>query len=142
MITENNAERQNGRIFMKTRIGINGFGRIGRIVCRIALQNPEKFEVSAINDPFLTPEYMAYMLKHDTVHGILDKKIEVLKHGICIDGKEIAVFAEKEPKNIPWGIYQAEYIVESTGVFTTAEAASSHLLGGAKKGRDLCPRQR
>ncbi|MBQ8496090.1 MAG: type I glyceraldehyde-3-phosphate dehydrogenase [Clostridia bacterium] len=118
---------------MKTKIGINGFGRIGRIVCRIALQNPEKFEVMAINDPFLTPEYMAYMLKYDTVHGIFDKKIDVLTDGLCVSGKKIAVFAEKDPKDILWGSYGAEYIVESTGVFTTTEKASAHLLSGAKK---------
>lgn len=118
---------------MKTKIGINGFGRIGRIVCRIALQHPEEYEITAINDPFLTPEYMAYMLKYDTVHGVFDKKIEIITDGLCIDQQKIYISSEKEPRNIPWDEYGAEYVIEATGVFTTTEKASAHLLGGAKK---------
>lgn len=118
---------------MSIQIGINGFGRIGRLVCRNALKAPDKFEVCAINDPFLTPLYMAYMLKYDTVHGKFNEEISVLDDGLLIGGRKITVFTEKDPKNIPWRDCGAEYIAESTGVFTTTETASAHLAGGAKK---------
>ncbi len=118
---------------MSIQIGINGFGRIGRLVCRIALQNPETYEVRAINDPFLTPSYMAYLLRYDTVHGGFSMDVKAVDDGLLVDGRKIFVFAEKAPKNIPWGAHGAEYIVESTGVFTTTEKALSHLEGGAKK---------
>lgn len=117
---------------MSIKIGINGFGRIGRIVFRIAIKNDD-FEIVGVNDPFVNAEYMAYMLKYDTVHGKFDGSIEVKNNMLIVDNKEINVFAEKEPQNIPWDKVGAEYIVESTGVFCTTEKSSQHLKAGAKK---------
>lgn len=115
----------------KIRIGINGFGRIGRIVLRNALSS-SCIQVVAINDPFISLEYMVYMLKYDTVHGrYTDVSTEngMLRVKDCL----ISAFSEKDPASIPWGECNADYIVESTGVFTTVEKAKAHLLGGAKK---------
>ncbi len=117
---------------MAIKIGINGFGRIGRLVFRIAIKN-SNFEVIGINDPFVNAEYMAYMLKYDTIHGKFDGTIEAKDNKLIVDGKSTNVFAEKEPKNIPWGNIGAEYIVESTGVFCTTEKSSQHIQAGAKK---------
>ena len=117
---------------MAIKIGINGFGRIGRLVFRIAIKN-SNFEVTGINDPFLNAEYMAYMLKYDTIHGKFNGTIETKDDKLIVDGKTITVFTEKEPKNIPWGNIGAEYIVESTGVFCTTEKSSQHIQAGAKK---------
>jgi glyceraldehyde 3-phosphate dehydrogenase len=114
------------------QVGINGFGRIGRIVLRNALEM-ENINVVAVNDPFINLEYMAYMFKFDSVHGRFKGSVEVKDGKLVIDGKSITVYAEKDPANIPWGSVGAEYIVESTGVFTTIEKASAHLKGGAKK---------
>ncbi len=117
---------------MAIKIGINGFGRIGRLVFRAAVAQPEKYEIVGINDPFVDPEYMAYMAKYDTIHG----RFEGVSHegdNLVVNGKKIAVFAKMNPEEIPWGDCGAEYIVESTGVFTTTESASKHLKGGAKK---------
>lgn len=118
---------------MAVKIGINGFGRIGRLVLRIAASMPEKFLVTGINDPFVDLDYMAYMLKYDSVHGRFDGDVEVRDGALWVCGNKIAVFAEKSPENIPWNTCGAEYIVESTGVFTTSEKAAAHLAGGAKK---------
>lgn len=117
---------------MAIKIGINGFGRIGRIVFRIAIED-SNFEVLGINDPFVDAEYMAYMLKYDTIHGKFVGDIQVKDNKLIVDGKSTNVFAEKEPQNIPWGTIGAEYIVESTGVFCTTEKSSQHLQAGAKK---------
>lgn len=117
---------------MAIKIGINGFGRIGRLVFRIAIKNND-FEILGINDPFVNAEYMAYMLKYDTIHGKFDGTIEAKDNKLIVNGKSINVFAEKEPKNIPWGNIGAEYIVESTGVFCTTEKSSQHIQAGAKK---------
>ena len=117
---------------MAIKIGINGFGRIGRLVFRIAIKN-SNFEIIGINDPFVNAEYMAYMLKYDTIHGKFDGTIEAKDNKLIVNGKSINVFAEKEPKNIPWGNIGAEYIVESTGVFCTTEKSSQHIQAGAKK---------
>eukprot|EP00761_Pharyngomonas_kirbyi_P003367 gb/GECH01003371.1/.p1 GENE.gb/GECH01003371.1/~~gb/GECH01003371.1/.p1 ORF type:complete len:333 (+),score=83.28 gb/GECH01003371.1/:1-999(+) len=114
------------------RIGINGFGRIGRLVFKASLNNPEA-EVVAVNDPFLSPEYMVYLIKYDTVHGRFDGKVEAKENSLIVNGKEIAVYAEREPANIPWGKNNVRYVVESTGVFTTQETASKHLEGGAER---------
>lgn len=114
------------------KVGINGFGRIGRIVVRNALLLQE-IEVVAINDPFINLEYMVYMFKYDSVHGRFKGTIEAKDGSLIINGKSIKVYAEKDPANIPWGSVGATYIVESTGVFTTIEKASAHLKGGAKK---------
>ena len=117
---------------MSIKVGINGFGRIGRLVFRAGLKNAE-IEFVGINDPFMTPDYMAYMLKYDSMHGQYQGKIEYTADSIIVDGKEVKFFAEKDPANIPWGKVNAEYVVESTGVFTTTEKASAHIKAGAKK---------
>jgi glyceraldehyde 3-phosphate dehydrogenase len=114
------------------KLGINGFGRIGRLVARVALENPN-VELVAINDPFLPVDYMSYLLRYDSVHGRFEKPVEVADGNLVIDGKVIKVFAERAPKDIPWGAVGVEYCCESTGVFTTAEKMSGHVEGGAKK---------
>lgn len=118
---------------MAIKIGINGFGRIGRLVFRAALKQPENFEIKGINDPFINTEYMAYMVKYDSVHGKFDGEIYAKDGKLVVNGKEINVYDEKDPVNIPWASCGAEYIVESTGVFCTTEKASAHLKAGAKK---------
>ncbi|KAI8868216.1 glyceraldehyde 3-phosphate dehydrogenase [Ramicandelaber brevisporus] len=114
-------------------VGINGFGRIGRLVLRSALANPRGVSVIAVNDPFLDVEYMAYLFKYDSTHGLYKGKIETQQGKLIIDGHVITVFAERDPASIPWGSVGAEWVVESTGVFTTVEKAGLHLKGGAKK---------
>ncbi len=117
---------------MAVKVGINGFGRIGRLVFRASLDNPE-VEVVGINDPFIDLEYMTYMLKYDTVHGQFQGTIGIDGDKLVVNGKKIAVFAKMDPAEIDWKSCGAEYIVESTGVFTTTEKASAHFKGGAKK---------
>lgn len=117
---------------MPVQLGINGFGRIGRLVARAALKNPN-VKLMLINDPFMDTEYMAYLFKYDSVHGVWDGTVEHAADGIVVDGVKIAVSAEKDPASIPWGAKGAHYVCESTGVFTTSEKASAHLKGGAKK---------
>jgi len=117
---------------MAVKVGINGFGRIGRLVFRAAISNPA-VEVKGINDPFIDLEYMTYMLKYDSVHGQFDGTIATKDGKLVVNGKEIAVFASKDPAEIDWKSCGAEYIVESTGVFTTTDKASAHFKGGAKK---------
>lgn len=116
------------------KIGINGFGRIGRLAFRAALENPN-VDVKAVNDPFVDLDYMVYMLKYDTIHGQFKGEIVVDKenNALVINGKAVKVFAEKNPADINWASVEAEYVAECTGVFTTIEAASAHLKGGAKK---------
>ncbi len=117
---------------MAVKIGINGFGRIGRLVFRAAIDNPN-VEVTGINDPFIDLEYMRYMLRYDTVHGKFEGSISVDNGKLVVNGKAISVFSSKDPAEIPWAGCGAEYVVESTGVFTTTEKASAHFKGGAKK---------
>lgn len=117
---------------MSVKIGINGFGRIGRLVFRAAAQN-DQIEVTGINDPFIDLDYMVYMLKYDTVHGIFDGTVELSGSDLLVNGKPVKVFGEMDPTQIPWGSCGADYVVESTGVFTTTEKASAHFKGGAKK---------
>jgi len=121
--------------FVAKKIGINGFGRIGRLVLRAALEKGA--EVVAINDPFIALDYMVYMFKYDSTHiGFQRSGIEVkaTKNGkLSINGKDVTVFSERDPKDIPWASAGAEYIVESTGVFTTTEKAAVHCQGGGKK---------
>lgn len=114
------------------KIGINGFGRIGRLVFRAALENKE-IDVVHVNDPFIDLEYMAYMLKFDTIHGKLDADIKVADGALIVNGERVTVSNEKDPANIKWGESDATYVVESSGVFTTLEKAQAHLIGGAKK---------
>lgn len=117
---------------MTVKVGINGFGRIGRIVLRNAIEHGE-VEVVAVNDPFIEPKYAAYMLRYDSTHGQFKGSIEVNGDNLVINGKTVKFHTEKDPANIPWGESGAYYIVESTGVFTTTEKAKAHLKGGAKK---------
>lgn len=117
---------------MAVKIGINGFGRIGRLVFRASIDNPG-IEIKGINDPFIDLEYMAYMLRYDTVHGRFEGDISTENGMLVVNGKKIAVYAALKPEEIPWKNCGAEYIVESTGVFTTSEKASAHFKSGAKK---------
>lgn len=117
---------------MSIKVGINGFGRIGRLVFRAGLKNPN-VEFVGINDPFISPDYMAYMLKYDTIHGRFDGEVTSTDNSIIVNGHEVNVYACREPKDIPWGKIGAEYIVESTGVFLTKEKANGHIEAGAKK---------
>jgi len=119
---------------VKVQLGINGFGRIGRLVFRAALHRQD-VTVVAINDPFMDLEYMVYMLRYDTVHGRYPGTVEASadKKKLIVDGREIHVFAEKSPESIPWGSVGADYVCESTGVFTEKAKAGLHMTGGAKK---------
>ena len=124
-------ERKKGSITMSIKVGINGFGRIGRMVFRASLNHPE-IEIVGIND--LCPaEYLAYMLKYDTMHGKCEAEISSTEKAIVVNGKEIPVSAERNPADLPWGKLGAEYVVESTGLFLTKEKAQGHLDAGAKK---------
>ena len=107
---------------MSIKIGINGFGRIGNLAFQAALEKKE-VEVVAINDPFITADYMAYMVKYDTVHGRFEGTVEGKDNELVVNGKSIKVFNEMEPKNIPWGELGVEYVLECSGVFTTMEKA-------------------
>ena len=117
---------------MATTVGINGFGRIGRLVFRASLNNPA-VTVVGVNDPFIDLEYMVYMLKYDTVHGRFDGTVEMSGDKLVVNGNEIAVYGERDPNNIPWSECGAHTVVESTGVFRTLDTASAHMTGGAKK---------
>ena len=112
-------------------IGINGFGRIGRIVLRAALAKGVK--VAAINDPFIPLDYMVYMFKYDSTHGRFKGDVHHENGLLVVDGQQIHVFTEKDPTQIPWGKSGAEYVVEATGVFTTIDKCQAHVTGGAKK---------
>jgi glyceraldehyde 3-phosphate dehydrogenase len=114
------------------KVGINGFGRIGRLVFRAA-QERNDIEIVAVNDPFLDLDYLIYMLKYDTVHGQFKGSAENKDGKLIVNGKEVAFFAEMDPANIKWGAAGADYVVESTGVFTTIDKAKAHIAGGAKK---------
>jgi len=114
------------------KVGINGFGRIGRLVYRASMEKGG-VKVVAINDPFISLEYMVYMLKYDSTHGRFKPKVTVSGQFLFVNGQKIRVFNERDPSAIAWGEAGADYIVESTGVFTQLEGASSHLKGGAKK---------
>jgi len=116
----------------KVKIGVNGFGRIGRLVFRAAMLNPE-CDVVAVNDPFMDLKYMVYQLKFDSVHGKYPETVAEKDGKLQVGDKLISVFFEKDPASIPWGKAGADYICESTGVFTDKEKASLHLKGGAKK---------
>lgn len=117
---------------MSIKVGINGFGRIGRLVLRAGLSNPN-IDFVGINDPFMTPDYCAYMLRYDTVHGRYCGDISSTENALVVNGKEIKFYDKKDPCEIPWGDCGAEYVVESTGVFCSTEKASAHIKAGAKK---------
>merc|ERR1712212_60640 len=114
-----------------SKIGINGFGRIGRLVLRAALDKGA--EVVAVNDPFITIDYMVYMFKYDSTHGVYKGEVKADGNDLVVNGHKIKVFNEMKPENIPWSSAGAEYVVESTGVFTTLDKAKAHFTGGAKK---------
>ncbi|MFM1654237.1 glyceraldehyde-3-phosphate dehydrogenase [Brevibacillus sp. B_LB10_24] len=116
---------------MTIKIGINGFGRIGRMVFRRAIQNPE-MEVVAINASY-PPETLAHLLKYDSIHGRIDNKIEVKNNQIIVDGKPTLVLSDRDPLNLPWGELGVEIVVEATGKFKDREGAGKHLQSGAKK---------
>ncbi|WP_040195923.1 type I glyceraldehyde-3-phosphate dehydrogenase [Candidatus Soleaferrea massiliensis] len=118
---------------MGIKVGINGFGRIGRLVFRAAMAQPEIFDVVGVNDPFIDLDYMVYMIKYDTIHGRFDGTVEIKGDKLVVNGKEINIYASMNPEEIPWGACGAEYVVESTGVFTSTEKASLHIKAGAKK---------
>ncbi len=118
---------------MAIKIGINGFGRIGRLVFRAAMAQSDVFEVVGINDPFISTDYMVYMTTYDTIHGKFDGTAEVKDGKFTVNGKAIEVFDKMNPEEIPWGQVGAEYVVESTGVFTTMDKAQAHIKAGAKK---------
>jgi len=113
------------------KIGINGFGRIGRLVMRSALM--KNVDVVAINDPFIDLKYMVYMFKYDSTHGRFPGEVRQEGGKLVINGKAIRVFNEMKPTEIKWGEAGAEYVVESTGVFTTLDKAKAHIDGGAKR---------
>ena len=117
---------------MAVKIGINGFGRIGRLVFRAAIENPQ-VQVCGINDPFIDLNYMVYMLRYDTVHGQFKGDIAIEGDKLVVNGQKIAVFASKDPAAIAWSTCGAEYIAEATGVFCDTPSASAHFTGGAKK---------
>jgi glyceraldehyde 3-phosphate dehydrogenase len=121
---------------MAVRMGINGFGRIGRLVSRAGFANPE-VTIKAINDPFMELDYMVYQLKYDSVHKQFEGTISTKKDGdqeyLIVNGNEVSIFHEKDPASIPWGKAGASYVCESTGVFTAKEKAELHIKGGAKK---------
>jgi len=117
---------------MSIKVGINGFGRIGRLVFRAGLERSD-IEFVGINDPFMTPDYMAYMLRYDTVHGQYKGEVSYTDDAIIVNGKTIKFFAEKDPANIPWGAAGAEYVVEATGIFLAKDTAQAHINAGAKK---------
>ena len=116
---------------MSIKVGINGFGRIGRMVFRASVNHPE-IEIVGIND--LCPaDYLAYMLKYDTMHGQFQGTVSATETAIVVNGKEIPIYAKRDPAEIPWGELGAEYVVESTGLFLTKEKSEAHLKAGAKK---------
>lgn len=116
---------------MTIKIGINGFGRIGRIVFRLAQQRPN-IEVVGIND-LLDVNYIAYMLKLDSTHGTFRGVIGIKDNNLIVNNKKIKIFSERDPKNIPWNSIQTDIVIESTGIFLTTESAKQHILAGAKK---------
>ena len=117
----------------KVKVGINGFGRIGSLILRASFLENENIQIVGINDPFLTVEYAAYMLKHDSVHGAFNADIAVDKGDLIVNGNRIKYYAEMNPENIDWRGCGAEVIAEATGKFTKIEDASRHLAAGAKK---------
>lgn len=122
---------------MAIKVGINGFGRIGRLVYRAMANDPE-LDVVAVNDLGDIPT-MAHLLKYDSVHGRAFDKVEVVEDGFIADGHKVKVLSEREPSNLPWGELGVDIVVESTGIFKTGELASKHIEAGAKKVLITCP---
>ena len=117
---------------MKIKVGINGFGRIGRLILRASIERGD-VEVVGINDPFISADYADYMLRYDTIHGYFNAKVSHTEDSLIVNGKKIKMFAEMDPSNIDWKSCGAEYIAEATGKFTSLEKAKAHFNKGAKK---------
>lgn len=117
---------------MSVKVGINGFGRIGSLAFSASFDK-EDIDVIAINDPFISADYMVYMIKHDTIHGPFKGEVKEEDGDLVVNGHRIKVYNEKDPAQIPWGEVGVEYVLECSGVFTTTETASAHLQAGAKK---------
>lgn len=115
------------------KVGINGFGRIGRVVFRVLMQRQDQFELCGINLRNAELDYMAYQLRYDSIFGRFDGEIEIGEDCLIVNGKKIHVFSESDASQIKWSECGAEYIVESTGAFNTMEKAALHMVGGAKK---------
>ncbi|XP_037593826.1 glyceraldehyde-3-phosphate dehydrogenase-like [Cebus imitator] len=116
----------------KVKVGVNGFSRIGRLVTRAAF-NSGKVDIVAINDPFIDLNYMVYMFQYDSTHGKFHGTVKAKNGKLVINGNPITIFQERDPSKIKWGDAGTEYVVESTGIFTTMEKAVAHLQWGAKR---------
>ncbi|MCH8806767.1 MAG: aldehyde dehydrogenase, partial [Planctomycetes bacterium] len=116
---------------MAVRVAINGFGRIGRLVCRVGSKDAE-INFVGVND-LVPPDALAYLFRHDTVHGRYDGDAGGSESGLKIDGAEIRCFSERDPGNLPWKDLKVDYVVESTGLFTKRESCGKHLAAGAKR---------
>jgi len=116
-------------------MGISGFGRIGRLVCRAACERPDEVAIKLVNDPFCDVKYAAYLFKYDSTHGIYKGEVsyDEASSTLTVDGKKIKFSACRNPNEVPWGAEGADIICESTGIFTVIEKAKMHLEGGAKK---------
>ena len=115
------------------KVGINGFGRIGRLIMRASIGRDD-VEIVGVNDPFLTPDYACYLYKYDTVHGKANSELKATADGgLKLNRKSVAFFMEKEPENINWKSVGADYVIDCTGKFTKSSDAIRHLKGGAKK---------
>ncbi|AMV39688.1 type I glyceraldehyde-3-phosphate dehydrogenase [Planctomyces sp. SH-PL62] len=117
---------------MSVRVGINGFGRIGRLVFRVLAQKPEQFDVVAIND-LADPKHLAYLLKYDSVHGRFNGTVEAAEKALVVNGKKIAITSEKDPVNLPWKSLGCQVALESTGFFTSKEQLQKHIDAGADR---------
>jgi glyceraldehyde 3-phosphate dehydrogenase len=122
------------------KLGISGFGRIGRLVCRAACEM-EGIDVVAVNDPFCDVDYAAYLFKYDSTHGMYKGTVEAKDGDLVVDGKAIKFFAVRDPTEVPWGASGADIVCESTGIFTTIEKASAHLGGVRRKSSSRRPRR-
>jgi glyceraldehyde 3-phosphate dehydrogenase len=129
---QTNNHKQTLEDTMSVKVGINGFGRIGRLVFRASLGNSQ-VQVVGINDPFIDVDYMVYMLRYDSVHGRFKGTVSAENGMLVVNGNKINVYAAMKPEEIPWGKCGADYVVESTGVFTEIEKANAHIKAGAKK---------
>jgi glyceraldehyde 3-phosphate dehydrogenase len=114
-------------------IGINGLGRIGKLIFRSVFENNKGVTIKAVNDPMMTNESFRYLLQYDSAHLKFPFKVEKWEHGVIVDGQKIRLYSETDPSKIPWGEHGVTTVMESTGKFLTTETASKHLLGGAKK---------
>jgi glyceraldehyde 3-phosphate dehydrogenase len=114
-------------------LGINGLGRIGRLILRSTFENPRGLSVSVVNDPFMDPKYLKYLIEYDSAHLRFPHRVEQWEHGVLIDGQKIRLYSETDPTKIPWGEHGVATVMESTGKFLTTETASKHLASGAKK---------